>query len=48
MAPAPSYVKFYKYEEVKKNLDLQNYKDLLREKLKRKIKRQGQSEIDTF
>ena len=36
--PAPSYVKFYKYEEIKKNFKMQNMKDQMRWKLKQKIR----------
>ena len=35
---APSHVKFYKYEEIKERLKLQNEKDLRREKLKNSLK----------
>ena len=36
--PAASYVKFYKYEEIKKNFKMQNIKDQMRWKLKQKIR----------
>lgn len=36
---APSYVKFYKYEEIKKSFKLQSVKDKMRTKLHNKIKR---------
>ena len=36
---ASSYVKFYKYEEVKKRYKMQNYKDQLREKLRDKTEK---------
>ena len=35
---APSHVKFYKYEELKEKLKLQNEKDLRRQKLKNSLK----------
>ena len=35
---APTYVKFYKYEEVKQRHNMQNFKDKLRWKLFEKMK----------
>ena len=43
---APCFVKFYKYEEIKKKYKMQNQKDLLRQRLHDKMKEQRQLSMD--
>ena len=43
---AGAYVKFYNYEDLKKRLDIQNYKDKLRQKLNAKYTKQRQHDME--
>lgn len=42
---APSFVKFYKYEEIKQKYNIQNLKDKMRQRLHDKMREQEQNEM---